>query len=95
MSKVGALINASCKWLKVFLALGVRKLGFPIAIIFGKRVNFLDEFLTVSLALSPSLLKTSLSSVLNAFGANSLDDLIVFNIKVSSAAIPLKLLMKC
>ena len=87
-------MNASRKWLKVFLALGVRKLGSSIAPIFGTRVefldfSFLDKFTTVLLVL-PSTPTTSLSSALNAFRADSLDDLVVFNRKVSGVAILLK-----
>ena len=87
-------MNASRKWLKAFLALGVRKLGSLVAPIFGTRVDFLDEFLTVSLALSPPPPTTLSSSALNVFEANSLDDPIVFNIEVSCAGILLKPRMK-
>ena len=71
------MINASRKWLKAFLASGVRKLGSPVAPIFGTRVefldiSFLDEFTTVPLALPPTP-TTSSSSALNAFGAESDD----------------------
>ena len=89
------MINASCKWLKAFLALGVRKLSFPIAPIFGTRVKFLDflfldKFTTVLLALPLPPPTTSLSSDLNVFRANSLNHPVVFNKKVSSTVILLK-----
>ena len=53
----------------------------------------LDESTTISSALPPSP-TTSLFLALNAFGANNLDDPIVFNIEVSDAAILLKPWMK-
>ena len=88
------MINASCKWLKAFLALEVRKLDSLIAPIFGIHVKFLDllfldEFTIVLLALLPTS-TISLSLALNVFGANSSDDPVVFNREVSSAAILLK-----
>ena len=87
-------MNASFKWLKAFLALGVRKLGSPVTPIFGIHVNFLDKFLIVSLALPPPLPTTLLSSALNLFGADSSDNPVVFNRKVSGIAILLKSWMK-
>ena len=91
-------MNISRKWLKAFLASGVRKVGSPVAPIFGTRIKFLDflfldKFTTVLLAL-PSTPTTSLSSTLNVFGADSSDDPVVFNKEVSGAAILLKPWMK-
>ena len=76
---------------------GVRKLDFSIASIFGTCVEFvdflfLDEFITVSLVLLP-IPTISLSLTLNAFGAKS-DDLIAFNNKINGTAILLKPWMK-
>ena len=88
------MINASYKCLKAFLVLGVRKLGSPIALIFGIYVDFLNKFLIILLALLPPLPTTLLSLALNAFGANSLNNLVIFNIKVSDVAILLKPLIK-
>ena len=87
-------MNASRKWFKAFLASRIRKLGSPVAPIFGTHVKFLDflfldKFTTIPLALSPSSPTTSLSSALNAFGAD-FDNPVVFNREVSSAAILLK-----
>ena len=62
-----------------------------MALIFGIYVNFLDEFITVSLAfllLSPPTILLSLT--LNAFGAGFSDNLVIFNRKISSAAIFLR-----
>ena len=84
-------MNASYKWLKTFLTLGVRKLGSPVAPIFGIRVDFLDEFLTVLLALLSPSPTTSLSLILNVLRADFSDDPVVFNIEVSGAVILLKL----
>ena len=83
-----ALINASRKWLKTFLALGVRKLGSPVALIFGTHVKFLNKFMTVQLALPPTSTTLSLST-LNAFGTKFYDP-VAFNSKVNGAAILLK-----
>ena len=71
------------------------KVGSFIALIFGICVKFLDllfwdEFTTILLALLLLLLIISLSSDLNIFKANSLDDSIVFNKKISGIAILLK-----
>ena len=90
MSKIKALMNASRKWLKAFLALEVRKLDSLVAPIFDICVDFLNEFLTVLLALPSPPLTTSLSSNLNIFRAEFSDYLVVFNIEVNSAAILLK-----
>ena len=84
------MINASRNWLKAFLALGVRKVGSSIAPIFCTSVNFLDKFMIISLALPLPPPTISLSSALNAFEANSLDDPVVFNKEISGAAILLK-----
>ena len=88
------MINSSCKWLKTFLALEVKKLNFFVTLIFGIRIDFLDllflnKFITVSLALLSLLLTTLFALARNGFEANS-DDLVVFNRKVSKAAILLK-----
>ena len=56
---IEALINASRKWLKIFLILRIRKISFSIAPIFGICIKFLDllffdwlnEFITISLVL--------------------------------------------
>ena len=92
------MTNASYKWLKVFLALGIKKLGSLIASIFGTRIDFLDllfldKFTIVSLVFLSLSSTISLLSTLNAFGANS-HNLIVFNREINSAAILLKSLMK-
>ena len=87
------MINANRKWLKAFLALRVKKIGFPIAPIFGICIEFLnflflDKFTTILLALS--LTSTILlSSNLNTFRAKS-NDPIIFNNKVNNTAILLK-----
>ena len=98
------MINTCFKWLKAFLALGVKNIGFPIASMSKKCVEILDflffdfldldEFLTVLLTLLPLFPTTSLASAPNVFGANFLDDSVVFNIEVSGAAILLKPWMK-
>ena len=90
------MINASCEWFKVFLALGVRKVGFLIALIFSIYIKFLnllflnllDKFTTILLTLL-SISKTLLFLSLNAFEVES-DNLIVFNNKINNAAILLK-----
>ena len=72
----------------------IRKIGSPIAPIFGTYVkildllffDWLDKFTTVLLALSPPPPTILLSSALNTFGANY-DDLIIFNIEVNGIAI--------
>ena len=74
--------------------LGIRKLGFFVAPIFGIHVDFLDflfldKFITVLLALSPLSPTTSLSSALNAFGAK-LNNPVIFNREVDDVAILLK-----
>ena len=84
------LLNASYKWVKVFLALGVRKLSSSVAPIFGICINFPDKLMTVSLALLQPLPTTSLLLALNAFGGNSLGDSVVLNGEISGAAILLK-----
>ena len=94
---IKALINISRKWLKVFLALRIRKLGFSVAPIFSTNVKFLDllffdyldEFTIVSSALLPLSLTFLLSSSTNTFGANS-GNPVVFNREISSTAILLK-----
>ena len=73
---------------------GVRKLGSPVAPIFSIYVDFPNESLIVSLALPPLALTTSLLSALNIFGADSLDDPVVFNMEISGTAILLKPWMK-
>ena len=92
------MINASRKWLKAFLVSEVRKLGSPVAPIFGIRVEFLDlSFFGqihdrfISFITTPT---TSSSLALNAFGANLSDDLVIFNREVSGAVILLKSRMK-
>ena len=69
--------------------LGVKKVYFLIAPIFGIFDKFLDEFMTVLLVLllTPT---SSLLSAQNVFKAKS-NNLVVFNNKVNSAAILLKL----
>ena len=84
------MINAGYKWLKAFLVLEVNKLGSLVASIFGIYVNFLNEFLTVLLALPPSPPTISLLSALNVFGVDFLDDSVIFNIEISSVVILLK-----
>ena len=95
-------MNASLKWLKAFLVLEVKKLGSPIALIFRIYVNYLDflfldldESTTVLSALLLLPLTTSLLPALKALKTTFLDDLVVFNIEVSGAAILLKSRMKC
>ena len=88
------MLNTGRKWLKAFLALGVRKLDSPVASIFGTRVKFLDllflnKFTTILLARLPTP-TTLLLLALNVFRPDSLDDLVVFNKEVSDAAILLK-----
>ena len=83
----------------IFLVLMVKKLDTSVALIFGTHVKFLDflflnKFTIVLLALSLLSLTISFSSALNVFGANSLNNLVVFNKKVNNAAILLKLWMK-
>ena len=97
-------MNACLKRLKVSLASGVRKVGSPVAPIVDTRVKFsdllffnfldLDECFIVSLILLPSPPTNLLLPALNAFGANSSNDLVVFNIEMSGAAILLKPQMK-
>ena len=92
------MINACLKKLKASLMLGIRKVGSSVASISEECIKIsnllffdfleIDEFLTVSLALPPTP-TTSLLSALNAFRIK-FDDLVVFNIEVSSAAILLK-----
>ena len=104
MLEYWTLINACFKWLKASLALGVKKIGSPIALIVGIRVEFpdllffdfldLDEFLIVSLTLLLPPPTTLLLPALNVFRVNFSDDLIIFNIKVSDIAILLKPQMK-
>ena len=79
--------------------LEVRKLGSPIASIFGICIKFLDllfldEFTTVLLVLPPPPLTTSLLSALNIFKANFLHNPVVFNREARGAAILLKLWIK-
>lgn len=78
--------------------MGIRKLGFSIASTFDIHVKFLnlfffdllDEFTTLLLVLLPPPLITLLLPALNAFGANSLYNSIILNIKISNIAILLK-----
>ena len=84
------MINTCIKWLKAFFILGVKKKNSSITLIFGICIKFLDEFMTVLLILLPPLPTNLLLSVLNAFKVNSLDNLIVFNKKISDATILLK-----
>ena len=95
-------MNAYLKWLKAFLAPEVKNIGSLVTSIHVKFLDFLffdfldwDKFLTVLSAI-PLLtpLTTLLLSVLNTFGANISDDLVVFSIEVSGAAILLKPRMK-
>ena len=88
------MVNVSLNWLKASLALGVKNPDSLIAPIFGARVLDRGKFLIISLILLPIPPKTSILSVLNVFGANFLDDPVVFNIEVSGAAILLKPWMK-
>ena len=93
-----ALINVSYKYLKVFLALKVRKIGSSIIPIFGIYVQFLDllffdflnldKFLDILLALPPTL-TILLLLALNAFKAK-FDDAVVLNSKIIGVAILLK-----
>ena len=99
MLKDWSLINTSCKWLKTFLALEVRKIDSFIAPIFGIYVNFLnfsflDKFTTILLALPPSPPTISSLLALNAFEADFFDDPIIFNREVNSIVISLKPKMK-
>ena len=78
--------------------LEVRKLGSPVALIFGIRIEFpdllfLDKFMTVSLALLLSPPTISLLSILNVFEAK-FNNLVVFNKEISGAATLPKSLMK-
>ena len=76
----------------------VRKINFPIALIFGTHIKFLDllfiDILTIVLLalllLSPT---TLLSLAINSFGAK-FNNLINFNNAISSVAILLKPWMK-
>ena len=77
-----------------FFNIRIRKLSFPVALIFGIHVDFLDllflaKFTTVILVLTPPLPTTLLLSVFNAFKAK-FDNLVVFNKKINNAAIMLK-----
>ena len=90
------MINTSIKYLKVFLASRFRKIGFFVALIFDTCVKFLDlllldKFRTILVALALLLSTILLSSTLNIFRANFSKDLVVFNRKISDAAILLKL----
>ena len=67
--------------------LGVKKIDLLVALIFIIYVKFLNKFIIVLLVLPPLLLTTLFSLALNAFGANPLDNLVVFNREVSSVAI--------
>ena len=92
--KIEVLINTSCKILKIFLASEVKKIDFPIALIFDIYVEFLDllffdKFMTISLALALLLPTNLLLSALNVFEIK-FDDLIVFNREINSIAILLK-----
>ena len=89
------MIHASRKWLKNFLALKIKKVGSPVALILGIYIKFLDEFTTVLLVILLSPSKISLSSALNTFGSDSSDDSVIFNKKVSGIAILLKPWIKC
>ena len=76
------MINASCKWLKIFLVSKVRKIGFLIALIFGIHVKFLDllflnKFTAVFLTLLSPSPTTLLSLVLKTFEAK-FDNSIIF-----------------
>ena len=80
--------------MKDFLVLGVRKVDFFVALIFGIYVKFLDflfldKFTTVLLAFLPPLSTTLFLSAQNTFKANS-DNSVVFNRKISYATILLK-----
>lgn len=94
-------MNVYLKWLKDYLALGVKNIGSIMTLIC---VNFLDflffnfrnlsEFLAVSSALlPPTPLTTSLPQALNRFEAKS-DNSVISNMKVSDITILLKLQMK-
>ena len=75
--------------------LWVRKVGFFIALKFDTRIKFSNKFLTISLVLLlPSLSTTLLLLVLNTFGANSLNNLVVFNKEINNIAILLKFSIK-
>ena len=76
---------------KNLLSIKIQKVGFLIALISGTCIKFLNEFLSVLLALSPLLpLTTFLLLALNVFRADFLNNLVVFNKKVSNTAILLK-----
>ena len=92
------MINASRKWLKVFLALEVKKLDSSIALIFGIRIKFLDflvlnKFTTVLLAI-PLLPLTILLLLPFSVFESKFGDLVLFNREVNNTAILLKPGMK-
>ena len=84
------MVNASLNWFKTFLTSRVKNLSFSVALIFGIHVLDGGEFLTGSLALPPTPLTNLLLSALNVFGADHLNDPVVFNIAVNDTAILLK-----
>lgn len=66
----------------------LRKLGYSERLAFDKFLIFLDfldigKFLNISSALLPLRLTTPLLLALHTFGANNLDNPVVFNFKVS------------
>ena len=68
----------------------VEKMSFSLALIFSICVKFLDEFITVLLILLLLTLTTLLLLALNIFKIKS-NNLVVFNIEISSIAILLRL----
>ena len=87
------MINPCLKWLKIFLALEIKKIGFFIVPIFSIYIEFPDEFRPVLLALLP-LPTILLLLILNVLRINCLDNQVVFNIEVNNAAILLKFQIK-
>ena len=68
--------------------LEVKKIDLPIVLIFGIQIKFLDEFIIIILALSPTS-TTLLLSALNNFRAKS-NNPVIFNSKIYNIAILLK-----
>ena len=90
---IKALTNTCFKKLKAFLVLEIRNISSFVTLIRIKFLNFsffnflyLDKFLNILLALL-STSKILLLLVLKVVKANLLDDLVVFNIKISNTAI--------
>lgn len=104
---IGLLIKACFKQLKASLALEVRNLNFSIAFLLPTLTKFslfrlldfevfrLSQFFDRFDLPTPSPPSLPTNSLLSAPEANIIDDLVIFNIKVSCAAILLKLWIKC